>query len=99
MSRDGFGKLYNEVNELLAEGHCQVDDERGSVTLRPILDTPSLARQRGRMRLSLEDGSELRLADRIIRFRLNVPGALPGPAYRLYFEDQQSLPQTQSATS
>lgn len=99
MSREGFGKLYNEVNELLAEGHCQVDDDRGNVTLRPVVDSPHLARQRGRMRLDLDDGSELLLADRLIRFRLNVPGVAPGAAYRLYFQDQQSLPPTGSATS
>ncbi len=99
MAREGFGKLYNQGNELLAEGHCQIDDELGSVTLRPILDTPNLARERGAMRLSLDDGSELQLADRLIRFKLNVPGVAPGPAYRLYFADQPSQPPTESATS
>ncbi len=99
MAREGFGKLYNEGNELLAEGHCQVDDDRGSVTLRPILDTPHLDRQRGPMRLNLEDGSELQLADRLIRFKLNVPGVAPGPAYRLYIADQTNLPPSESATS
>ncbi len=81
---DAFGKLYNENGEILAEGSCQVDVEKGSVTLRPIVDTPLLSRQRGLMRLELEDGSEFSLTDRVIRFRLNVPGAQPGAAYRLY---------------
>ncbi len=99
MARESFGKLYNEGNELLAEGHCQVDDDRGNVTLRPVLDTPLLARQRGPMRLSLEDGTELQLADRLIRFKLNLPGVAPGPAYRLYIEDQANLPPSESPTS
>lgn len=94
MAREGFGKLFNTEHELVAEGHCQVDDLRGTVTMRPIIDTPTLARQRGRMRLVLEDGSEIYVTDRVIRFRLNVPGVPPGPAYRLSFEQKPSLPGT-----
>lgn len=92
MVREGFGKVFNEEYELLAEGHCQVDEDRGNVTLRPIIDTPSLSRQRGRLRLVMEDGTEIYLTDRVIRFRLNVPGVPPGPAYRIPFEDRPSLP-------
>ena len=90
--REGFAKLYNSEHELVAEGHCEVDDDHGSVTLHPIVDTPTLQRQHGRLRLELEDGSELYVTDRIIRFRLNVPGNPAGAAYRMYFEDRPPLP-------
>jgi hypothetical protein len=32
----------------------------------------------------LDEGDELTVSDRIIRFRLNVPGMPPGAAYRLF---------------
>ena len=90
LAREGFGKLFNAEHELVAEGHCQVDDLQGSVTMRPIVDTPTLQRQRGRLRLEMEDGSEIYVTDRIIRFRLNLPGMPAGAAYRMYFEDRPS---------
>ena len=88
---ESFGKLYNEASELVAEGSCLVDLEKGSVTLRPIVDTPLLSRQRGHLMLRLDDGSEYAMTDRIIRFRLNVAGVPPGPAYRLTFADAERL--------
>ena|SRR5688572_9275151 len=91
MIYDAYGKLYNDGGEMVAEGNCQVDSERGNVTLRPIIDSPLLSRQQGLLRLVLEDGSEFSLsADHVIRFRLNVPGVPPGPAYRLVFAGQSS---------
>ncbi len=88
---DAFGKLYNQEGEILAEGNCQVDEGRGSVTLRPLVDTPLLNRSQGELRLELEDGSFFYLTDRIIRFRLNVPGTPPGPTYRLFLTTDQRL--------
>jgi hypothetical protein len=88
-----YGKLFNEGGELVGEGACQVDDERGSVTLRPSYDMPLLERQHGLLRLTLEDGSELTLSDRVIRFRMNLPGAPPGAVYRLFLNGQQRLTQ------
>jgi hypothetical protein len=88
---DSQGKLWNEHNEIVAEGNCQVDNDHGSVTFRPIIDTPLLSREQGPLRLELEDGTELELTARVIRFRLNVPGVPPGAAYRLFFTPQQRL--------
>ena len=88
---DSFGKLYNAGNEVVAEGSCQVDYDHNNVTMRPIVDTPLINRQRGTLRLVLDDGSELPIAaERITRFRLNAPGVPPGAAYRLYFTGQSS---------
>ena len=92
MIREGFGKLYNTEHELVAEGHCQVDDVRGTITMRPVIDTPTLSRQRGRMRVELEDGSEITVTDNIIRFRLNLPNVPGGAAYRMFFADKPPMP-------
>jgi hypothetical protein len=81
---ESFGKLYTQSNEIVAEGSCQVDLDRGSVTMRPVVDTPMISRQKGSLRLELDDGTELTIREGIIRFRLNVAGAPPGPAYRLF---------------
>jgi hypothetical protein len=81
--RESFGTLFNEQGEILAEGSCQVDDEKGSVTMRPIIDTPLLSRQHGALRLALDEGDEIYLSGSVIRYRLNVPGVPSGPAYRL----------------
>jgi hypothetical protein len=81
---DSFGKLFTQSGEIVAEGSCQVDMERGSVTLRPLVDTPLISREREPMRLVLDDGTELSIRAGIIRFRLNTPGTPPGPAYRLF---------------
>jgi hypothetical protein len=89
--------LYNAEHELVAEGQCEVDDDRGSVTLHPVVDTPTLQREHGHLRLELEDGSEVYLTDRIIRFRLNVPGAPASAAYRMYFEDRPEAPSAEAA--
>jgi hypothetical protein len=81
---DSFGKLFTQSGEIVAEGSCQVDMDRGSVTLRPIVDTPLISREKNPMRLVLDDGTELAIRGGIIRFRLNTPGTPPGPAYRLF---------------
>jgi len=91
MISSAFGKVTNEQGEVLAEGACEVDDERGSVTLRPLFDMPLLEREHGAMRLTLDDGSELLLTDRVIHFRVNLPGQRPGSVYRLFIAGQQGL--------
>lgn len=84
MILESFGKLFTDSGEIVAEGSCQVDMDRGSVTMRPIVDTPMIARQKGALHLVLEDGASLAIREGIIRFRLNAPGIPPGPAYRLF---------------
>ena len=37
----------------------------------------------------MEDGSEISLTERVIKFQLNVPGVPPGAAYRLFFSQQE----------
>lgn len=85
MTTSAFGKLFTSGGEILAEGNCQIDEERGSVTLRPLIDTPMLSRETAELRLELENGSQYHLSPRVIRYRLNVPGEPPGFAYRFSF--------------
>jgi hypothetical protein len=82
---DSFGKLFTSGGEILAEGNCQVDEEKGIVTMRPLVDTPMLSRETNDVRLELENGTQYWLSPKAIRFRLNVPGVPPGPAYRFSF--------------
>ena len=89
MLLEGFGKLCNQAGEILAEGTCQIDVEHGSITLRPLIDTPLLSREQGTLRLEMEDGSEISLTDHVIRFRLNLPGVPPGAAYRLFISEPE----------
>jgi hypothetical protein len=91
MISSSFGKITNDYGEIVAEGACEVDNERGSVTMRPIIDMPLLERTKGPMHLYLEDGQELLLTDRVIHFRVNLPGQRPGSVYRLYIARQQGL--------
>ena len=85
------GRIFNDDGELVGEGVCQIDDERGNVTLRPNFDIPVLEHQDGTLRLELEDGTELALSSRVIKFRVNLPGPRGGPGYRLFFTEQQRL--------
>jgi hypothetical protein len=91
MISSSFGKITNEQGEIVAEGDCEVDEERASVTMRPLLDMPLLERTRGPMLLTLDDGKELLLTDRVIHFRVNLAGQAPGSVYRLYIAKQQGL--------
>jgi hypothetical protein len=85
------GKVFNEGGELVGEGACDVDEERGAVTLRPAYNMPALENQHTALRLELEDGSELALSHRVIKLRVNRPDAAPASVYRLFFKSQQPL--------
>jgi hypothetical protein len=83
MPFESFGRVFNASGEIVAEGSCSVDYDRGAVTLHPVFDAPLLTRQQGDLRLELDEGGDILLKSSVIRFRLNVPGAPPGPAYRM----------------
>ncbi len=80
---ESFGKLFTESGEIVAEGSCQIDMDRGSVTMRPIIDTPLITRHTGPLHLRLDDGTSYKVRPGIIKYNLNVPGAPAGPAYRM----------------
>ena len=56
---DSFGKLFTQGGEIVAEGSCQIDMERGTVTLRPLVDTPLISREKEPMQLRLDDANEV----------------------------------------
>lgn len=88
MLAESFGRVFNASGEIVAEGSCSLDLESGRVTLRPVYDNALLPREAGELRLSLEDGTEFMLKKGVIRFRLNVPGAPIGNAYRMFIASQ-----------
>src|SRR3954464_4078599 len=79
-----FGKILNSHHEIVAEGECDIDRIKGTVSMRPLYDMPLLERQHGVLHLVLDDGTEMALSDRVLHFRLNVPGLPPGSVYKLY---------------
>jgi hypothetical protein len=81
---ESFGKLFTESGEIVAEGSCQIDIERGTVTMRPMIDTPLITRHKGPLHLRLDDGTSFKVRPGIIKYNLNVPGAPAGPAYRMF---------------
>jgi hypothetical protein len=93
-----YGKLFNQEGELVAEGSCEVNDDRRSVTLRPPFEMPLLERQRGALRLELEDGSELSLSSKVFRFRTNLPGYPPGNVYRLFLSSGEGTRNKEQGT-
>jgi hypothetical protein len=85
---ESFGRVFNASGEIVAEGSCSLDLESGRVTLHPVFDNALLPREAGELRLVLDEGSEYILKKGVIRFRLNVPGAPIGNAYRLFIASQ-----------
>ena len=97
MLNESFGRVYNANGEIVAEGSCSLDLESGRVTLHPVFDNALLPREPGQLRLVLDDASEYLLKKGVIRFRLNVPGAPIGNAYRMSIASQ--LPSTELPAS
>ena len=89
---ESFGKLFTQSGEIVAEGSCQIDMDRGSVTMRPIIDTPLITRHPGPLHLSLDDGTTYKVRPGIIKYHLNVPGNPPGPAYRMLVTNGNGTP-------
>ena len=98
MPFESFGRVFNASGEIVAEGSCSVDYDRGAVTLHPVFDAPLLTRQQGDLRLELDEGGDILLKSSVIRFRLNVPGVPPGPAYRMLIASG-GLPQQEAASN
>ena len=56
------GKLLNTEGEFIASGPCELDRERGEVTMWPSWEMHMLERERGALLLELEDGVRSRSA-------------------------------------
>jgi hypothetical protein len=77
------GKLMNSEGELIASGPCEVDRHRGEVTMWPSWELHMLERERGTLRLQLEDGWSLPISDRHLTFKLKDATEQRISVYRL----------------
>jgi hypothetical protein len=76
------GKLTNSEGEFIASGPCEVNRERGEITMWPSWELHMLERERGRLSLSLEDGRVLDLSDRHHTLKLQGPSEQRITVYR-----------------
>jgi hypothetical protein len=77
------GKLLNNEGEFVASGPCEVDRDRNEVTMWPSWEMHMLERQRGALKLELEDGTTLDISDRHLTFKLRGPSERRVSVYRL----------------
>jgi hypothetical protein len=77
------GKLTNAEGEFIASGPCEVNRERGEVTMWPSWEMHMLERERGELSLELGDGTRLRISDRHLTFKLQGPTEQRISVYRL----------------
>ncbi len=69
------GRLSNQDGELIAEGPCELEEERGQVTMWPDREIRVLRLERGDLVLELDNGRCLVVSGRPLGFRLNVTAA------------------------
>lgn len=77
------GKLTNAGGEFIASGPCEVNHERGEVTMWPSWEMHMLERERGELLLTLEDGACLGISDKHLTFKLQGPTEQRISVYRL----------------
>ncbi|MBI5288269.1 MAG: hypothetical protein HY873_04800 [Chloroflexi bacterium] len=77
------GKLTNTEGEFIASGPCEVNLDKGEVTMWPSWEVHMLERQRGELALDLNDGSTMRISDRHLTFKLQGPTEQRISVYRL----------------
>jgi hypothetical protein len=77
------GKLTNAGGEFIANGPCEVNRERGEVTMWPSWEMHMLERERGELRLELNDGTIFGISDKHLTFKLQGPTEQRISVYRL----------------
>jgi len=82
------GKLTNSDGEFIASGPCDINAERGEVTMWPAWEMHMLERQRGELALELADGRRYRISDRHLTFKLQGPTEQRISVYRLRILEQ-----------
>ncbi|HEX5480822.1 MAG TPA: hypothetical protein VFY79_13985 [Dehalococcoidia bacterium] len=82
------GKLLNTDGEFIASGPCEVDLDRDEVTMWPSWEMHMLERQRGQLRLELDDGRRLNIGDKHLTFKLSGPSEQRISVYRLRIIDR-----------
>jgi len=82
------GKLTNAGGEFIASGPCEVNLDRGEVTMWPSWEMHMLERERGELTLELEDGARLTISDKHLTFKLRGPAEQRISVYRLRIMDR-----------
>jgi hypothetical protein len=77
------GKLMNAAGEFIANGPCEVNRERGEVTMWPSWEMHMLERERGELVLELGDGTTYAISDKHLTFKLQGPTEQRVSVYRL----------------
>lgn len=87
------GKLFNNDDEVIAEGACELRPSAPGeyeVTMWTPFERVLMERQRGPMTLILEGGAALAIAEeRRLKFRINGSNGAPSFIYRLRAVEQQ----------
>jgi len=95
------GKLFNNDDEVIAEGACELRRSAPGeyeVTMWTPFERALMERQRGPMTLILEDGAALEIAEeRRIKFRINGSGGTASFIYKLRAVEQQEPLESLSA--
>jgi hypothetical protein len=77
------GKLTNAEGEFIASGPCEINRDRGEVTMWPSWEMHMLERERGPLVLELDDGTKLAISDKHLTFKLRGPSEQRISVYRL----------------
>lgn len=77
------GKLTNAEGEFIASGPCEVNRDRGEVTMWPSWEMHMLERERGELVLELDDASRFVISDKHLTFKLQGPAEQRISVYRL----------------
>ena len=84
------GKLTNAEGEFIASGPCEVNRDRGEVTMWPSWELHMLERERGELSLELEDGTTLAISDKHLTFKLRGTTEQRISVYRLRILDARA---------
>lgn len=87
------GKLTNAGGEFIASGPCEVNREKGEVTMWPSWEMHMLERERGELALELEDGTQLAISDKHLTFKLRGTSEQRISVYRLRVIERAAVPE------
>ena len=82
------GKLTNRDGEFVASGPCELNIQKGEITMWPSWEMHMLERERGELSLELTDGSTYAISDRHLTFKLRGDGEQRITVYRLRIIDR-----------
>jgi hypothetical protein len=87
------GKLTNTEGEFIASGPCEINRDRGEVTMWPSWELHMLERERGELTLELEDGAKLQISDKHLTFKLRGTSEQRISVYRLRIIERAAVPE------